>query len=81
MYYVYILRCVDDSFYIGHTTDITDRIMRHNEGRADCSYTINRRPFGSIMSRRCRRGALRLNASGNSSGGPGARKTHLFAAP
>jgi len=44
MYYVYILRCVDDSFYIGHTTDMSDRVMRHNEGRADCSYTINRRP-------------------------------------
>ena len=33
MYYVYILRCVDDSFYIGHTDDLTDRITRHNEGR------------------------------------------------
>ena len=44
MYYVSILRCVDGSFHIGHTNDIADRIMRHNEGRADCSYTINRRP-------------------------------------
>ncbi len=42
--YVYILRCVDDSLYIGHTDDLTDRIKRHNEGRANCWYTINRRP-------------------------------------
>ena len=41
VYYVYILRCVDDSFYIGHTNDMSDRVMRHNEGRADCSYMIN----------------------------------------
>ena len=33
MHYVYILRCADDSFYIGSTQDIDSRIQLHNDGR------------------------------------------------
>jgi len=32
MYYVYILQCSDNSYYIGYTTDLKNRIKEHNEG-------------------------------------------------
>jgi predicted GIY-YIG superfamily endonuclease len=50
MFYVYILRCADGSPYIGHTSNIDDRVIRHNEGRAECAYTINRRPVAMAYS-------------------------------
>jgi predicted GIY-YIG superfamily endonuclease len=42
-YYVYILRCGDGSYYVGHTTDLAERIVRHNAGRGP-AYTAARRP-------------------------------------
>lgn len=32
-FFVYILRCADDSLCVGHTTDIEDRVGAHSEGR------------------------------------------------
>lgn len=32
MYYVYILRCVDNKTYIGCTDNLKNRITRHNKG-------------------------------------------------
>jgi predicted GIY-YIG superfamily endonuclease len=32
MYYVYILRCHDDSPYTGCTEDLKERLQRHNRG-------------------------------------------------
>ena len=43
MRYVYILRCADDSLYIGETGDLADRLARHNDGRG-CVFTASRRP-------------------------------------
>jgi len=31
-WYVYILSCNDERFYIGCTDDLKDRIIRHNKG-------------------------------------------------
>ena len=43
-YYVYILQSqTDDSYYIGTTNDLSDRIERHNQGRS--KYTKHRRPW------------------------------------
>ena len=41
--YVYILRCRDDTFYCGWTTDLTERIVAHNSGKG-AKYTRSRRP-------------------------------------
>ena len=30
---VYILRCVDGSFYVGHSMDVNERVLDHNSGR------------------------------------------------
>jgi predicted GIY-YIG superfamily endonuclease len=44
MYFVYILRCSDGSFYVGHTDNLDLRVQRHSEGRG-CAYTAERRPI------------------------------------
>ncbi|MFA6322783.1 MAG: GIY-YIG nuclease family protein [Candidatus Buchananbacteria bacterium] len=31
-WYFYIARCLDDSLYIGMTSDVDERIIRHNRG-------------------------------------------------
>ena len=43
-YYVYILKCADNSYYTGFTSDLEHRIATHQEGRDPDSYTYSRRP-------------------------------------
>lgn len=43
-YYVYILRCSDDTLYTGITTDIEQRINEHNHSPKGAKYTRARRP-------------------------------------
>lgn len=43
MWYVYILRCSDNSLYTGSTTDISRRIKEHSYGSGG-NYTRIRRP-------------------------------------
>ncbi|MEE1042945.1 MAG: GIY-YIG nuclease family protein [Clostridia bacterium] len=33
MFYVYILRCADDSLYCGYTTDVEKRFEKHKSGK------------------------------------------------
>jgi len=45
MFYVYIVRCSDDTFYCGQTTDLKRRIEEHNLGKSKSArYTKSRRP-------------------------------------
>lgn len=43
-YVVYILRCADNSYYIGITNDVERRLAEHQEGKHENSYTFARRP-------------------------------------
>jgi len=43
-YYVYILKCSDDSYYTGITNNIERRINEHQFGKLLDCYTYNRRP-------------------------------------
>ncbi len=43
-YYVYILECVDGSFYVGCTNDLEKRLKQHNESKYGAHYTKIRRP-------------------------------------
>ncbi len=43
MYYVYILKCSDNSFYVGFSQDIKRRICNHKEGFVH--YTKSRLPI------------------------------------
>ena len=42
-HYVYMLRCADDTFYTGWTTDLTKRLLAHNSGHG-AKYTRSRLP-------------------------------------
>lgn len=43
-WYVYILRCADDSLYTGITTSVERRLREHNDAKLGARYTRTRRP-------------------------------------
>jgi len=47
-YYVYILKCSDESYYIGVTNDIERRLDEHRMGINKASYTYSRRPVNLV---------------------------------
>ena len=44
-FWVYILRCADDSYYTGHTDNLEKRIQEHHVGAIASCYTFKRRPL------------------------------------
>ncbi len=48
-FYVYILHCSDDSYYVGHTEDLELRIADHQEGQIP-GYTQSRTPVELVFS-------------------------------
>jgi len=42
-HYVYVVRCRDDSFYTGYTTDVERRVREHDAGEG-AKYTRGRTP-------------------------------------
>ncbi len=45
MWFVYIVRCADDSLYTGITTDVSRRVKEHNgEAGTGSKYTRSQRP-------------------------------------
>ena len=44
MWYVYILKCSDKTFYTGITTDLKRRLAEHNHSKLGAKYTRGRRP-------------------------------------
>ena len=51
MYFVYILRCSDQTFYTGITTNLDRRIKEHNSSKLGSKYTKARRPVKLIYSK------------------------------
>ena len=49
VFYVYILRCADKSYYVGHTDDLEQHIASHYEGQGG-NYTSTRLPITLIYS-------------------------------
>ena len=47
-FYVYILRCVDGSYYVGHTDDLDKRLAAHQRGEIR-GYTHSRRPIQLVF--------------------------------
>jgi predicted metal-dependent hydrolase len=43
-YFVYIVRCADDTYYSGYTTDVEKRVDQHNNSNVGAKYTLPRRP-------------------------------------
>jgi predicted GIY-YIG superfamily endonuclease len=44
MFWVYLLRCIDGSYYTGHTDNLSKRISEHQSGRLP-GYTSTRLPI------------------------------------
>ncbi len=48
MFYVYILKCADGSFYCGYTNDVEKRIEKHKSGKG-AKYTRSRLPLELVF--------------------------------
>ena len=48
-YYVYILKCSDNSYYTGVTSDLESRLIKHQSGHYPESYTHSRRPVQLVF--------------------------------
>jgi len=54
MWQVYILKCVDGTFYAGITTDLKRRVDEHNGSVLGAKYTAGRRPVQLVWSKKCK---------------------------
>lgn len=52
MWQVYILKCADNTFYTGITTDLKRRVYEHNNSRLGAKYTKGRRPVKLVYARK-----------------------------
>ena len=50
MFWVYMLRCADESLYVGHTEDLEYRLAQHHAGTFITCYTFKRRPLQLVHS-------------------------------
>jgi putative endonuclease len=50
MWYVYILKCSDGTFYTGISTSLKNRIDDHNNSKLGAKYTRGRRPVKLVYS-------------------------------
>lgn len=48
-YFVYILKCHDDSYYTGVTNNLEKRMYEHNHSLDDSTYTYNKRPVKLVF--------------------------------
>lgn len=51
-FYVYILRCADGRYYVGHTDDLDRRMAQHGDGTAS-AFTAKRRPLRLLWATDC----------------------------
>lgn len=58
MYYLYILKCADETLYTGITVDLERRIQEHNQSKLGAKYTKARRPVKLIYSKKFRNRSL-----------------------
>lgn len=49
-FFVYIVRCSDGSYYVGHTDNLEHRLAAHRAGSMPDCYTHDRRPVNLVFS-------------------------------
>ena len=54
MYYLYIIKCSDETLYTGITCDLKRRIEEHNSSNLGAKYTRSRRPVKLVYSKNFR---------------------------
>ena len=47
MWFLYVVRCVDGSLYVGISSDVVARVARHNAGKG-AEFTKNKRPVVAV---------------------------------
>lgn len=62
MWFVYILKCADGTFYTGIATDIKRRVKEHNNSVLGAKYTHARRPVKLAYSRKMKNKSLAAKA-------------------
>jgi putative endonuclease len=50
MFWVYMLKCADNSYYVGHTEHLENRLMQHHYKKYPNCYTATRLPVKLIYS-------------------------------
>lgn len=50
MYYVYLVKCADNTLYTGITVDLQRRLLEHNGTSKGAKYTAQRRPVKIVYS-------------------------------
>lgn len=53
-YYVYIVRCSDNTLYTGTASNLEKRVADHNESKRGAHYTKSRRPVVLVYSEDCK---------------------------
>ena len=53
VFWIYILKCADGSYYTGHTDNLEKRIAEHQAGEIPGCYTHQRRPVTLVCSQTC----------------------------
>ena len=76
-YYVYLLRCSDGSYYVGHINDLEQRLAAHESGATE-GYTLSRRPVELVFSVRFSRRLEAFDRERQVKGWSGARKEALI---
>jgi putative endonuclease len=61
IYYTYILKCSDETLYVGSTNDLEKRLHQHNNLKSGAHYTKIRRPVVLVYSEVC--DSLKLSRS------------------
>ncbi len=46
---MYILKCSDDSYYVGHTDDLERRLYEHSNDLYESCYVAARKPFKLVF--------------------------------
>ena len=50
-WFMYVVRCNDDTLYTGITTDVERRIDEHNHSKKGAKYTASRRPVEIVFAK------------------------------
>jgi putative endonuclease len=61
-FYLYIVKCADQTLYTGITVDLLRRVKEHNSTRRGAKYTRSRRPVRLVYSKKFRNRSLAAKA-------------------
>lgn len=53
VWFVYLLKCADGSFYAGICTDLARRLFEHNFSKKGAKFTRGRRPVALVFAEKC----------------------------